>query len=62
MSKQAHVDHELCMGCELCVQLCPEVFYMDGEVAAARDEICNDCDMDDIADQCPVEAISVDVA
>ena len=32
---KATVDPDLCVGCELCVQLCPDVFAMQGDVATA---------------------------
>jgi ferredoxin len=54
------IDHEECIGCETCVELCPEVFaMMDGEEKAlvkAPDSKA-DC-VQDAIDGCPVEAIS----
>ena len=60
MAKRARVDPDVCIGCELCTQLCPEVFQMQGEVAVAKDADCPTCDLDEIAPQCPVDAISVE--
>ena len=34
---KAFVDKDTCTGCELCVDTCPEIFYMDGETASAND-------------------------
>ncbi len=31
MAKIPAVDQECCIGCEVCTQLCPEVFRMAGE-------------------------------
>ena len=31
MAKIPAVDQECCIGCEVCVQLCPEVFRMCGD-------------------------------
>ena len=28
---QANVDKELCIGCELCTSICPELFSMDDD-------------------------------
>jgi ferredoxin len=52
-----------CTGCELCVDTCPEIFEMSGDVAVAKvtdvpaDK--EDC-VRDAADGCPVEAIEVE--
>jgi len=54
------VDHDLCTGCGLCAQICPEVFEMgdDGysHVITGADETLP-C-VDEAIDQCPVGAIS----
>lgn len=54
------VDHDLCTGCGLCAQICPEVFEMgdDGysHVISGADE-SSPC-VDEAIDQCPVGAIS----
>ena len=55
----AKVDQDLCVGCGLCEQVCPDVFEMTDEgkatVKAGADEgaAC----VQDAIDQCPVEAI-----
>lgn len=59
---RAHVDPDICTGCELCTQTCPEIFYMNGDVAEAKDidvpaEVEDACRQ--AAEECPVEAISV---
>jgi ferredoxin len=59
---KATVDPDLCVGCELCVQLCPDVFAMEGEVATAVvDEVPTDIEAScrDAAEACPVSAIAV---
>ncbi len=60
---KAYVDPELCTGCELCEGLCPEVFKMEGDVAVAYvNPVPEDAEENaqDAADQCPVEAISIE--
>lgn len=61
---KATVDADLCTGCGLCVDTCPEVFEMgDDDVAvviadpapAEAEDTCKEA-----ADDCPVEAITVD--
>ncbi len=59
---KAKVDPGKCIGCELCVNTCPDVFEMDGGVAvvkttpvpAAEEASCREA-----KDACPVEAISL---
>ncbi len=59
----AVVDEDVCTGCELCVETCPEVFEFTDDVAAVIaepvpeefEEACQEA-----ADDCPVEAISIE--
>ena len=57
------VDADLCTGCELCVETCPDVFEMDADIAVVKTEQVPD-DAEDSArqavDECPVEAITVE--
>jgi len=60
---KAKVNPNLCTGCELCVQICPEVFKMEGDkavayvdsVPAGSQAICQQT-----AQDCPVEAINIE--
>ena len=60
---KAKVDPDLCIGCELCVNLCPEVFRMeDGKAVAfaavvpqAVETTCKQAE-----EECPVDAIAVE--
>lgn len=60
---KAIVDKDLCTGCTLCEQVCPEVFRMEGDKAVAyvnpvppeSEAACGDA-----ASQCPVNAIKVE--
>ena len=59
---KAIVDQDLCTGCGLCPDTCPEVFKMDGDTAKVivdtvpekSEESCREA-----AEDCPVEAISI---
>lgn len=53
------VDRDLCIGCEMCVEICSDVFEMDDEgISRVRDpEACDACDCQEAIDACPVEAI-----
>ncbi len=56
------VDKELCIGCGVCVQSCPEVFEFDddGKAEVVDDGECNGCDCEDVTDSCPTEAIIIE--
>ena len=58
---KAVVDKDVCVGCGICAENCPEVFFMDdagkaeakpGEVPKALEASCRQAISD-----CPVEAI-----
>lgn len=54
------IDDSLCTGCGLCASNCPDVFEMgDDSLAHVVAGECKGCDLKDVADQCPVNAISV---
>lgn len=57
------LDADLCEGCETCVELAPDVFEMEGEVAVVKidGDVPSDQedDVQEAADSCPVEAIEV---
>lgn len=61
---KAFVDKDVCIGCGLCNDLCPEVFSMDddGTAVAIEEEISEDAEdaAKEAAEQCPVEAIKID--
>ena len=59
---KVRVDKETCIGCNLCVQTCPQIFKMDGDKAIAYVNSVSDGDEDccrQAADECPVEAIII---
>ena len=62
---KAVVDPDVCTGCELCVEACPDVFEMDTDKVIARvkmDEVADNAE--DCArqaeEECPVDAITVE--
>ncbi len=60
---RATVDPDLCTGCGLCEEVCPEVFEMnaDGVAESNVDQVSSELEgaTRDAADQCPVEAITI---
>lgn len=56
------IDEELCVGCGLCTNTCPDVFEMQGDKAVAKistvpanlEDSCRQA-----KDECPVEAIII---
>lgn len=60
---KAKIDENLCTGCGLCVDTCPEVFKMDDSlakviVAKVPENVWNTCR--EATDNCPVEAIAIE--
>lgn len=54
------VDQELCIGCGICVDLCPEVFVMEDEKSQVIGaDQCASCDCQEAVDSCPVSAITM---
>jgi len=61
---KASVDENLCIGCESCVEICPDVFEMQDNLAVCRfdddipekfEDACREA-----AKSCPVEAIKIE--
>lgn len=60
---KARVDPNICIGCTLCTQVCPEVFKMIDDkavtyVSAVPKELEDKCRQ--AADECPVTAIFIE--
>ena len=59
MSKVS-VDVATCVGCGLCEQSCPEVFEVGGDgIAHVKVHSCAIHNLQEVAEQCPVDAIKV---
>lgn len=63
MPKKLVIDQDECIGCETCVELCPEAFALDAEGEKA--EVINEdavelgC-VEESIDSCPVECITIE--
>jgi ferredoxin len=60
---KAVVDQETCTGCGACIDICPEVFDWDDDLAVAStdpvpEDVQDSCQ--EAADSCPVEAITIE--
>lgn len=59
---KAKVDSDLCIGCGLCVNICPEVFKMENDKAVTVVNIipksAEECSKK-ASDSCPVSAITL---
>ena len=59
---KVNVDKDKCIGCGLCVAVCPEIFEMDGDVAVAKshaEPAAIEISCREARDGCPVEAITI---
>ncbi|MCL5408617.1 MAG: ferredoxin [Candidatus Omnitrophica bacterium] len=57
------VDENLCTGCGLCVDICPEVFEMGETVSVVKVDVVPpelEDKVREAAENCPVDAISVE--
>jgi ferredoxin len=55
------VDANTCVGCGLCVNACPDCFEMASDgIAKVKANKCANCDLHEVASQCPVNAIIVE--
>ena len=57
------VDPDLCTGCELCVDIAPNVYKMQDDTAVPISDIVPEDEQEnaqDAADSCPAEAIIIE--
>jgi ferredoxin len=58
------VDEDLCIGCGTCELMCSQCFQLEDGKAKVSREDCNqddlECDIQDVIDSCPTEAIIID--
>jgi ferredoxin len=58
------IDKELCIGCEACIDICPEVLEMQDDFATVKieDDIPEELEeaVREAAEACPSEAIEIE--
>ena len=58
------IDKDLCIGCEACIDICPEVLEMQDDLAIAKieDDIPEDLEdaIREAAEACPSQAIEIE--
>lgn len=61
-TKVPKIDQEKCIGCGLCVNLCPSVFKMgeNGKAEVINLKNCSQCDCETVVQNCPVQAITLE--
>jgi len=55
------VDEDMCIGCGSCISACSECFELneDGK-SISKGVSCDSCDLDEVALDCPVQAITIE--
>ena len=55
------IDENACVGCGLCANNCPDCFELnENGIAVVKATECPDCDLQEVASQCPVNCITVE--
>jgi len=62
---KAFVDEDICSGCGVCVEICPDVFALDEEAGLAKVKanpvpVSAELSCRSAKEQCPVEAIIIE--
>lgn len=61
---RVRIDKDLCIGCEACIDICPEVIEMQDDIAICKieDDIPEELEeaVREAAEACPSEAIEIE--
>jgi len=61
MAKKVAIDQEECIGCETCVELCPEVFAFnedEGKAHVIQEESGDESCIEEAVGSCPASCIT----
>lgn len=58
--KKPKVDKNLCIGCGLCVSLCPDVFQLGEDGRSEAKDPFGECNLEEAVESCPVAAITIE--
>ncbi len=57
------IDTDICVGCGFCNEICPQVFFIQGEGAIAVTNLMSSENLEsakEAAEKCPVDAIRIE--
>jgi len=54
------VDEDKCIGCGTCVALCEQCFEIVDGVSKVKKQECEICNLEEVAQSCPTEAITIE--
>ncbi|OQA53218.1 MAG: Ferredoxin [candidate division WS2 bacterium ADurb.Bin280] len=54
------VDEVRCIGCGTCAALCEQCFEVVDGISKVKKQECDDCNLEEVAQSCPVEAIQIE--
>ena len=61
---KVYVDKDLCIGCEACVDICPEIFEIQDDLAVVKidDDVPEELEscVEEATEACAVEAIIIE--
>ncbi len=63
MAKKVRIDEDECIGCESCVEICPDVFTFNDDTDKAEvidENLAEEGCVDEAVASCPAECIFVD--
>jgi len=58
--KKVKIDEAKCIGCGTCVSICGDCFELVDGISHFKPGECEDCNLKEVAESCPVEAIIVE--
>ena len=58
---KVEVEQDVCIGCGTCEMMCGQCFQIEDSKAQVINDDCEnvECNMQDVVDGCPVEAIKI---